>query len=134
MHGTLRTHIIIFADVLGRCTSMVTNVSLEVKCFSFIFRITKSFPYDPVGPWQINLVFCFSRACGRFRDCLLYVTNNCLLACLGYIILCARGGGYFLWIPVVDFSHQEVNRVVVCEQGLLYTIVSAACEFLYLNM
>ena len=34
---------------------------------------------------------------------------------------------------VFDFTHEEGQRAVVWDQGFLYTIASAACEFLYLN-
>ena len=40
----------------------------------------------------------FLGACGSVWVSLLYVSMNCLLTCLEYIILDARRGGFFLWI------------------------------------
>ena len=52
-------------------------------------------PLRPCRAFAINPFFCFWGACRRVWVSLLYVSMNCFLTCLRYIVLDARRGGFF---------------------------------------
>jgi len=77
-------------------TSMVINVVPQLQWFSHVSTITLSSPSGPIAPSRINSFLCLRGACGRVWVSLLYVSMNCFLTCLEYIILGTRQGGFFL--------------------------------------
>ena len=94
----------LLSNTLDRCNDLHYRASGYSGPMVSMFSPVDDYPSSQSGPERAlakpSFLF-FWGACGRFWVSLLYVSMNCLLTCLGYIILGARRAAFFLWIRVV---------------------------------
>jgi len=92
----------LLSNALDRCNDLGNRVSGYSGPTVSVFSLVDDHSFTPLRPAFPVLVqswfLSFCGACRRVWVSLLYISMNCLLTCLGYIILGARWGGFFLWI------------------------------------
>jgi len=71
---------------------------------------------NPLAPGTVcgrrDLFFCFGEPAEGFGSLYLYFSMYCFLTCLRFLSWVLGEGDFSYGFGVVDFSHEEVKRVV----------------------